>query len=60
MHAVLAADDAITPAAAARRALSTVAHLGVVEFPQTHFELFDSYLQETIDLTTRWFTTDLQ
>ncbi|MFF7073137.1 hypothetical protein [Streptomyces pseudovenezuelae] len=53
MHAVLAADDAITPAAAARRALSTVAHLGVVEFPQTHFELFDSHLQETIDLTTR-------
>ncbi|WP_329288405.1 hypothetical protein [Streptomyces pseudovenezuelae] len=60
MHAVLAADDAITPAAAARQALSTVAHLDVVEFPQTHFALFDSHLQETIDLTTRWFTTDLQ
>ncbi|WP_419993924.1 alpha/beta hydrolase [Streptomyces boninensis] len=60
VHAVLAADDAITPAAAARTALSPIPRLDIVEIPQTHFELFEDHLQETIDLTTRWFTTDLQ
>ncbi|MGV9802020.1 alpha/beta hydrolase [Mycobacterium sp. NPDC003449] len=59
VHAVLAADDAITPAAGARQALRPIAHLDVVEIPQTHFELFDEHLQETIDLTTGWFTDDL-
>ncbi|MEV5581169.1 alpha/beta hydrolase [Streptomyces parvus] len=58
VHAVLATDDAITPAAAAREALSPIADVDIVEIPQTHFELFDDHLQETIDLTTRWFTTD--
>lgn len=59
VHAILASDDAITPAAAARRALSAVAQLDVVEIPQSHFELFTDHLQETIDLTTRWFGHDL-
>lgn len=60
VHGVLAADDAITPAAAARQALSPIARLDLVEIPQTHFELFADHLQETIDLTTGWFTTDLR
>lgn len=59
VHAALAADDAITPAAAARKALEPIPGVEVVEFPQTHFELFDEHLQETIDLTTQWFTADL-
>ncbi|MFF1920190.1 alpha/beta hydrolase [Streptomyces sp. NPDC058221] len=60
VHAVLATDDAITPAAAARQAVSPIAHLDIVEIPQTHFELFTDHLQKTIDLTTGWFTTDLR
>ncbi|MGH3352141.1 MAG: alpha/beta hydrolase [Nocardioides sp.] len=60
VHAVLAAADAITPAAAARQALSPIRLLDVVEIPETHFELFVEHLQETIDLTTGWFTTDLR
>ncbi|MCM1965883.1 alpha/beta hydrolase [Streptomyces sp. G1] len=59
VHAILATDDAITPAPAARSALSAVPQLDVVEIPQTHFELFTDHLQETIDLTTRWFEHDL-
>ncbi|MFB7436493.1 alpha/beta hydrolase [Streptomyces microflavus] len=59
VHAVLASHDAITPAAAAREALAPVQQLDVVEIPQTHFELFTDHLQETIDLTTRWFNRDL-
>lgn len=60
VHVVLAADDAITPAAAARRELAPVPDLEVVEIPQTHFELFDDHLQETVDLTVGWFTADLR
>lgn len=59
VHVVLAADDAITPAAAARKTLQPISSVEILEFPQTHFELFDDHLQETIDLTTRWFTADL-
>ncbi|MDH6455330.1 MULTISPECIES: alpha/beta hydrolase [unclassified Streptomyces] len=60
VHAVLATDDAITPAPAARRALSPIGQLEVVEIPQTHFELFTDHLCETIDLTRRWFAHDLE
>ncbi|MGC0397994.1 pimeloyl-ACP methyl ester carboxylesterase [Streptomyces sp. SAI-126] len=60
VHAVLATDDAITPAPAARRALSPIGQLEVVEIPQTHFELFTDHLRETIDLTRRWFAHDLE
>lgn len=60
VHAVLATDDSITPAAAARRALDPVPGVDIVEIPQTHFELFTDHLQETVDLTTGWFTTDLR
>ncbi|MFJ9377257.1 hypothetical protein [Streptomyces sp. NPDC101455] len=60
VHAILAANDAITPAAAAREALIPITHLDIFEVPQTHFELFVDHLQETIDVTTRWFTTDFQ
>ncbi|MDX6741449.1 hypothetical protein [Actinocorallia sp. A-T 12471] len=59
VHAILATDDAITPASTARRALSPIEHLDIVEIPQTHFELFTVHLPETVDLTTRWFTDDL-
>lgn len=59
VHVVLAADDAITPAAAARRTLEPISGVQILEFPQTHFELFDDHLEETVDLTTRWFTADL-
>ncbi|MFD5199039.1 alpha/beta hydrolase [Streptomyces sp. NPDC058375] len=59
LHVVLAADDAITPVGPARKALEPVVGVEIVEFPQTHFELFDDHLQETIDLATRWFTADL-
>ncbi len=59
VHAILATDDAITPAPAARRALGSVERLEVVEIPRTHFELFTDHLRETIDLTTRWFADDL-
>ncbi|MGA5454484.1 alpha/beta hydrolase [Streptomyces umbrinus] len=59
VHAVLATDDAITPASAARLALSQIERLEIVEIPQTHFELFTDHLQETIDLASRWFAHDL-
>ncbi|GAA0949714.1 alpha/beta hydrolase [Kribbella koreensis] len=58
VHAILASDDAITPASAARQALRPVAQLDLVEIPQSHFELFTDHLEETIDLTTRWFERD--
>ncbi|NKQ54404.1 alpha/beta fold hydrolase [Amycolatopsis sp. K13G38] len=59
VHAVLAVDDGITPAAAARKALEPISGVEIVEFPQTHFEFFDHHLHETVDLTTQWFTADL-
>lgn len=59
VHAVLATDDAITPASAARLALSAIERLEIVEIPETHFELFTDHLQESIDLTCRWFAHDL-
>ncbi|WP_432022606.1 alpha/beta hydrolase [Streptomyces parvus] len=59
LHVVLAADDAITPAGPAREALEPVPGVEIVEFPQSHFELFDDHLQETVEQTSRWFTADL-
>lgn len=60
VHVVLAADDTITPAAAARNVLESLSDVEILEFPQTHFELFATHLEETVDLTTRWFTADLR
>lgn len=59
VHAVLATADKITPASAAKKAFQAVKNVETVEIPETHFELFGDHLQETIDLTTQWFSSDL-
>jgi pimeloyl-ACP methyl ester carboxylesterase len=59
LRIILAADDAITPAAAARSALAAVSGLDVVEFPGTHFELFEEHLGAVVDATVSWFRRHL-
>jgi fermentation-respiration switch protein FrsA (DUF1100 family) len=59
LRTILASADTITPAASARAELSQVANHDVVEFPDTHFELFGAHLPEVIRLTVEWFTSHL-
>lgn len=56
VRAILATDDTITPAAMVREALAAVPELDVVEFPESHFELFgpDKHLDDVIALTAGW------
>jgi fermentation-respiration switch protein FrsA (DUF1100 family) len=59
VHVVLVTDDVLTPADAGRAALHGIHNLETIEFPRTYFELFDWYLPNAVDLTTRWFQQDL-
>jgi hypothetical protein len=62
LRVILAADDTITPARQVRNALgrsATGRDLDVVEFPETHFELFDEHLNDTVDRTVEWFVEHL-
>jgi uncharacterized protein len=59
LRTILASSDSITPAASARAELARVANHDVVEFPDTHFELFDVHLAEVIRLTVEWFSLHL-
>lgn len=58
LRTILSTSDTITPAASARHALRKVDH-DVVEFPGTHFELFDEHLPEVTRLTVEWLTWHL-
>lgn len=59
LRVILAEDDAITPASQVRRALRGVPDVDIVAFANTHFELFDDHLAETVRLTTDWFVRHL-
>jgi fermentation-respiration switch protein FrsA (DUF1100 family) len=59
LRTILASADSITPAASARAELARVANHDVVEFPDTHFELFGAHLSEVVRLTVEWFTLHL-
>jgi fermentation-respiration switch protein FrsA (DUF1100 family) len=59
LRTILASADSITPAASARAELAHVANHDVVEFPDTHFELFGAHLSEVVRLTVEWFTLHL-
>lgn len=57
LRVVLATRDSITPAKRVRRALrgrTGHAPLDVIEFPETHFELFEQHLEATVTLTVDW------
>lgn len=60
LRVILAASDTITPAESVRVALDGVAsNVDWVEFPETHFELFDRHLDDTVTSTVEWFATHL-
>jgi uncharacterized protein len=59
LRTILATADTITPAASAREELSQVPNHDVIEFPDTHFELFGAHLPEVIRLTVAWFNLHL-
>jgi fermentation-respiration switch protein FrsA (DUF1100 family) len=59
LKVILATDDSITPARMVRRALAKVPKVEYEEYPQTHFELFDHYLQATVQSTVNWFRQTL-
>jgi dienelactone hydrolase len=59
LRTILATDDTITPAASARAELRAAGDHDVVEFPGSHFELFEEHLQRVIALTVDWFTLHL-
>lgn len=57
LRVILATRDTITPAARVRAAFAKqtdLSHVDFVEFPETHFELFERHLAETVDLTVAW------
>lgn len=59
LRTILAKADTVTPADSARAELAGIAHNDIVEFPDTHFELFGQNLGAVIDLTVEWFTRHL-
>jgi fermentation-respiration switch protein FrsA (DUF1100 family) len=65
LRVTLATNDTITPAAQVRAALGRWTGrpgdrpLDVVEFPETHFEVFGTHLQRTVELTVDWFVQHL-
>jgi dienelactone hydrolase len=59
LRTILATHDSITPAKHAREALRGVPLHDVVEFPGSHFELFNEHMTQVIDLTVAWFTQHL-
>lgn len=59
LKVILASDDTITPARMVKKALATVPQVSIEEYPKTHFELFDQYLEATIHSTVEWFKQTL-
>jgi dienelactone hydrolase len=59
LRVILAADDTITPSGPARAALSGVPVVDFLEFPETHFELFEKHAAAVIDATVSWFSRHL-
>lgn len=59
LRVILAADDTITPAANVREALAPVRDLDVVEYPDTHFELFEEHGEAAQHATAEWFLRHL-
>lgn len=59
LRTILAKADTVTPANSARAELAGIAQNDIVEFPDTHFELFGHNLGAVIDLTVDWFTRHL-
>lgn len=58
---VLATRDTITPASSVRAVLRgrDTSNIDVLEFPETHFELLTTHLEEVVASTTDWFTRHL-
>lgn len=61
LRVILAERDSITPAASVRAAFagSRATQLDFVTFPETHFELFEQHLDETVRLTVGWLAQHL-
>lgn len=59
LRTILSTSDSITPAALARQELRDVDH-DIVEFPGSHFELFDEHLAGVLRLTVEWFLRHLE
>jgi hypothetical protein len=59
LRTILAKADTVTPADSARAELAGIAQNDIIEFPDTHFELFGQNLGAVIDLTVEWFTRHL-
>ncbi|MGB3620731.1 MAG: alpha/beta fold hydrolase [Ketobacter sp.] len=59
LKVLLATEDSITPAKMVRKALSSVPGVVIEEYPETHFELFDRYLDATVNSTVEWFEETL-
>ncbi len=59
LKVILATDDTITPARMVKSALSKVEKVTFEEYPETHFELFDRHLQDTVESTVSWFQQTL-
>lgn len=58
LRTILSTSDSITPAALARHELRDVNH-DVIEFPGSHFELFEEHLAAVLRLTVEWFVQHL-
>lgn len=59
LKVILATDDSITPARRVKRALAGVPGVSFDEYPETHFELFDTHLEDTVRTTVEWFRATL-
>jgi dienelactone hydrolase len=59
LRTILSTSDSITPAALARAELKGV-RTDIVEFPGTHFELFDEHLEQVTRSTVEWFVKHLE
>ena len=61
LRVILAERDTITPAASVRAAFAgrQATRVEFVTFPETHFELFEQHLDETVRLTVEWLARHL-
>lgn len=59
LRVVLATDDSVNPAAAARTALEPLDDVDVVELTADHFSVFTDHLGETIAASVEWFSLNL-
>lgn len=55
LRVILAADDTITPPGPARAALRAAPQVDFLEFPETHFQLFEKHAPAVVDATVSWF-----